>query len=225
MGQLLSREASVAASDFQNHSRSSPPRAVSSHPSPHKRFPSTLGKSRAVINPGSSPSLVELGIIQNMDSSPSPSPGFVWPLITQIFEAWLCKELIVQRDGAEICSVAHKGRWAPSFTLDGGLSISRVGAAPGVLPFGSGMLGLTTPILGAQAGNAPAGKGESGKRCWVTSLGSLPSAPAFALKQGSSCRGTEVGQAPKDTPPSSQHALPRGAEHCENYQVQVKSHP
>lgn len=195
----------MAASDFQNHSRSSPPRAVSSHPSPHKCFPSTLGKSRAVINPGSSPSLVELGIIQNMESSPSPSPGFVWPLITQIFEAWLCKELIVQRDGAEICSVAHRGRWAPNFTLDGGAQHLPCRSSTRSVAFGSGMLGLTAPILGAQADSAPAAKGESGKRCWVTSLGSLPSAPAFALKQG---RGTEVGRAPKDPPQLSAHIAP-----------------
>ena len=46
MGQQLSREASEAASDFQNHSSSHSPRAVSSHPSLHKHFPSTPGEEQ-----------------------------------------------------------------------------------------------------------------------------------------------------------------------------------
>lgn len=195
VGQLWSREASETASDCPNHSRSCLPRAVSSHPSPHKHFPSTPGKSRAVISPGSSPSLVELGIIQNMDSSPSPSPGFIWPLITQIFEARLCKEVAVQRDGAEICSAIRKGRWPPNFTLGGGgLSMSHVeGAAPGVLPSGLGCWG--SPLL--FWGHELAAKGGSGRRHWVASPVPFLQPQSLPQNRAAASRGQRLAEHPE----------------------------
>lgn len=113
----------------------------------------------------------------------------------------MCKELVVQRDGAEIPLAICKGRWAPNFTLDGGVQhLPHRRSSTRSVAFRSGTLGLTTPILGTRAGSAPAAKGESGKRHWIISLGSLPSAPASASKRGSSFEGTEVGRAPPETP-------------------------
>jgi len=155
-----------------------------------------------------------------MDSLPSPSPGFVRPLITQISEAQLCKgteQKSVQpfaRGGGHLISPWRRG-----------LSISLAeGAAQGELPLGLGRCGSPLPFWGHKV----EALGESGKRCWVTSLSSLPPAPAVASQQGRSSRGTGFGRAHRDPTAPGKHR-PReagaGAEHCKNHRAQVKSHP